>query len=105
MRDLLSPAPKRIAELADRGLMFACRGCARRRAIGPDECATRWGQETRIDALARRFRCLNCGRRGADVRAVSPRVFEHKPMVTRDDAELVALVAAIDAIKPRGLIS
>ena len=69
------PLPERIGGLGQaQGLMITCRGCGHGAALPRAELVRRWGEETRIAAIAERLRCKYCRRRqGASVDVVSVR--------------------------------
>lgn len=67
------PTPERIGGIGKaHGLMFTCRGCGHGVAMPRADLVKRWGEETRIAAIAERLRCRYCRRhQGAGVAVVS----------------------------------
>lgn len=62
------PLPERFGNLpAGFDLFFGCGsgGCHRGVLVDRIDCIRRWGEEGRIDDIARRLRCETCKRRGA----------------------------------------
>lgn len=99
--------PERIGQLqASYGLMFSCTGCSRRSALDRGELVRRWGEEARIAPIARRFRCSNCGRRGASVEVRRYRVrMTEAERVRAGKTPVDRLADDIAALKPGGQVS
>lgn len=100
----LPPTPEKIGALsAGWGIMFSCAKCRRGAAWARADLIQRWGEEGRVAAIAERFRCSNCRRKGARVELV--RVRDERTEGERARAKLAPtdrLVRDIENLKPLG---
>lgn len=101
--------PTFFGDVADsQGMLFTCIGCSRATAVSGDEARDRWGREGRVAEIALRFRCRNCGRRGAAVEMIRGKVFistREGERAFKKGREFDRFVRAIIELRPNRKIS